>query len=269
LFPLYFRHLPKFALLAFLILLIPVRAFAWGAEGHEIVALIAARELSPVARVQVAHLLGSTAMMVHDSNWADGIRDQRPDTGSWHYVDIPLQASGYNARRDCPDRACVVAQIENDLHILANRNLTDDIRAEALRFLVHFVADVHQPLHAEDDDDKGGNQVRVYLGRERANLHRVWDADVVEALGFDTALAANGIDRAISPAQRKAWTACTPAQWASEAHAIARDQIYPPLHGRREMRLPRDYAWRMVPITRMQLAKAGLRLAWLLNTALK
>jgi hypothetical protein len=258
-----------FALFAGLTLLLPVRAFAWGTEGHEIVALIAVRELSPTARVQVAHLLGSTTMMVHESNWADEIRDQRPDTRSWHYVDIPLQASGYDARRDCPDRACAVAQIENDLHILANRNLEDSVRAEALRFLIHFTADVHQPLHAEDNDDKGGNQVRVYLGRERANLHRVWDANTVEVLGFDTAAAADSIERAISPAQRKSWTGGTPMQWANEAHAIARDQIYPPLNGRRELRLPHDYTWRMVPITRMQLAKAGLRLAWLLNTTLK
>jgi hypothetical protein len=153
--------------------------FAWGAEGHEIVALIAARELSPSARAQVAHLLGSTAMMVHESNWADEIRDQRPETGPWHYVDIPLRAPGYDARRDCPDRDCVVAQIENDQRILANRKLGDGVRAEALRFLIHFIADVHQPLHAGDNEDRGGNQVRVVMGRERANLHRIWDADAI------------------------------------------------------------------------------------------
>ena len=77
---------------------------AWGAEGHEIVALIALRELTPAARSQVARLLGGDAMMVHDANWADEIRDQRRDTGPWHYVDIPLDAPGYDARRDCPQR---------------------------------------------------------------------------------------------------------------------------------------------------------------------
>jgi hypothetical protein len=267
LFPLDFRQFPSSIVL--LLILFPAPVFAWGTEGHEIVALIAARELDPAARTQVAHLLGSEAMLVQDANWADEIRDQRRDTGAWHYVDIPLGAPGYDARRDCPANACVVAQIENDLRTLRNAQLSKDARAEALRFLVHFVADVHQPLHAEDNDDKGGNQVRVEIGRERTNLHRVWDADVVEALGFDAGAAADNIERGLSPAQRKAWAAGTPADWANESHAIASDAIYPPLMGRRELRLPRDYIWRNAGLTRMLLAKAGLRLAWLLNSTLK
>jgi hypothetical protein len=257
-----FRKILTFAFLA-----LPSPALAWGAEGHEIVAAIAARELTPAARMQAAHLLGGEAMLVLDSNWADEIRDQRRETGRWHFVDIPLAASGYDPRRDCPDRACVVAQIENDMHILGNRRLSDGARAEALRFLIHFVADVHQPLHAEDNGDRGGNQVRVEIGREHSNLHHVWDADVVEALGPDA--VAGGIARSLSPAERKAWAVGTPAAWANETHAIARDQIYPPLMGRQSLRLPRDYAWRQAPLTRSLLAKAGLRLAFILNTTLK
>jgi hypothetical protein len=126
---------------------------------------------------------------------------------------------------------------------------------------------VHQPLHAEDNGDRGGNQIRVEIGRERSNLHHVWDQDVVEALG--PGAVAGDIARALSPAERKAWAAGTPAGWANESHAIARDQIYPPLMGRRSLRLPRDYAWRQAPLTRMLLAKAGIRLAWVLNATLK
>jgi hypothetical protein len=90
----------------------------------------------------------------------------------------------------------------------------------------------------------------------------------VEVQGIDAA-AADSIERSISPAQRKAWTGGAPSQWANEAHAIARDYIYPPLQGRRELRLPRDYAWRQAATARIQLAKAGMRLAWLLNGTLK
>jgi hypothetical protein len=107
-------------------------------------------------------------MLVLDSNWADEIRDQQRDTGRWHFVDIPLTAPGYDPRRDCPDRACVVAQIENDMRILGDRRLSDGARAEALRFLIHFVADVHQPLHAEDNGDRGGNQVGSKSGGNAA-----------------------------------------------------------------------------------------------------
>ena len=267
-----FRHFSNSwpsSILALLLVLTPARAFAWGAEGHEVVALIAAHELTPAARAQAAHLLGGEAMLVLDSNWADEIRDQRRDTGRWHFVDIPLAASGYDPRRDCQDRACVVAQIENDARILGNRRLSDSMRAEALRFLIHFVADVHQPLHAEDNGDRGGNQVRVEIGRQRSNLHRVWDQDVVEALGPSAGAVAGDIARTVSPAERKAWAAGTPAVWANETHAIAHDVIYPPLMGRQSLRLPRDYAWRQASLTRMLLAKAGLRLAFILNTTLK
>ena len=264
-----FRQLPSSALVAAGLLLAPASAFAWGAEGHEIVAGVALRELTPAARAQVAHLLGGEAMLVAQSNWADEIKSQRRDTAPWHFVDIPLPARGLVIQRDCADGNCVVAQIQADLQMLRNKKLGDAARAQALLFLIHFVADVHQPLHAEDNDDKGGNEVRVEIGRERANLHKVWDVDVVEAMGFDPGAAAAGIEHAISREQRQAWAHGTPVDWANEAHAIARDQIYPPLQGAREVRLPRDYTWREAQITRLQLARAGVRLAWLLNSTLK
>ena len=255
--------------MAAFLLLTPAPAFAWGAEGHEIVAGVALRELTPAARAQIAHLLGGEAMLALQSNWADEIKSQHRDTAAWHFVDIPLQARGLVMQRDCGDGNCVVAQIQADLQVLRNKRLGDPIRAQALLFLSHFVADVHQPLHAEDNDDKGGNEVRVEIGHERANLHKVWDVDVVEAMGVDPGAVAAGIERTITPAQRQAWARGTPADWANEVHGIARDQIYPPLQGARDVRLPRDYAWREAQITRLQLARAGVRLAWLLNTNLK
>lgn len=253
-----FRSLPVFCLLT---VLLPAPALAWSPPGHEIAAAIALGQLTPQARAQVTRLLGSPAMMIHDANWADEIRDARPETGPWHYVDIPLQAAGYDARRDCPDGDCVVVQIERDRRVLADRRASNAARAEALRFLIHFVADLHQPLHAEDNGDKGGNQVRVRVGRMRANLHKVWDNDVV--------LPLEGRVGPISPAQRRDWLSGTPASWANESHAIAREHIYPPLWGAHDVRLPRDYAVREAPLARILLAKAGTRLAWLINTALK
>lgn len=256
----------RFACLFLAIMATP--AWAWGPQGHEVVAMIASQNLSGPARAEVARLLGGAAMMVHDSNWADEIRDRRRDTSAWHYVDIPLPAARYDSKRDCADSNCVVAQIEKDIRVLANRRSGDGARRDALRFLIHLVADVHQPLHAVDNDDRGGNQVRITIGRQRASLHRIWDGEVVEALGRDSAAIAGRIERSLSPQERKAWMQAGPAQWANEAHVIARDRIYPPLQGRRELRLPRDYAGRQAEITQMQLAKAGLRLAFLLNQAL-
>jgi len=248
-----------------LALLAPAPAFAWGAQGHEIISEIALRQMSPKARAQVARLLGSETMLIHDASWADEIRDQRPEASRWHYVDIPLGARSYDARRDCRDGDCVVAQIERDRRILADRRARPAVRAEALRFLMHFIADVHQPLHAEDNDDRGGNAVRVTLGRQRTNLHHVWDVDVVQTLGYDARDVAASIT--VSPAQRKAWCNGNAADWANESHALARD-IYEGTRGHRNLRLSPTTLHSVAPITRQQLAKAGTRLACTLNQVL-
>ena len=94
----------------------PSAALAWGHEGHEVVALIAASELSPAAKAQVEQLLGGDAAstMADVSTWADKIRRDRPQTGPWHYVNIEITSGGYDAARDCPNDACVVAQIRKD-----------------------------------------------------------------------------------------------------------------------------------------------------------
>jgi hypothetical protein len=255
--------------LAFLLLLSPVPALAWGAQGHEIVTTIAAHHLTPQARAQVARLLGSPAMLIHDSNWADEVRDQRPETGPWHYVDIPLRAPNYVPARHCPTGQCVVSQIVRARQTLADSRQPAARRAEALRFLIHLVADLHQPLHAADNNDRGGNEIQINLDGRRTNLHQLWDTRIVEAMGRNTAQIAAAIGGAVSPQQRKSWQAGTPAAWAEESHRIARDHVYPMVQGRRSLRLSAGYLRAEMPATRQQLAKAGIRLAWLLNTTLR
>ncbi len=255
--------------LAFLLLLPPVPAMAWGAQGHEIITTIAAHQLTARARAQVAQLLGGPAMLIHDSNWADEVRDQRPETGPWHYVDIPLRAPHYAPARDCPTGQCVVAQIVRARQTVADLRQPHARRAEALRFLIHFVADLHQPLHAADNGDRGGNEIRINLDGQRTNLHQLWDTRIVEAMGRNTAQIAVGIASAVSSQQRKSWQAGTPAAWADESHRIARDRVYPMVQGRRSLRLPAGYLRAEMPATRQQLAKAGMRLARLLNTTLR
>lgn len=245
--------------------LLPAPAWAWGPQGHEIIAAIAEAHLTPAARAQVSALLGGDAMIVLDANWADEIRTDRPETSPWHYVNIPLAAAGYDPRRDCVRDACVVAQIERDARLLANLHAAKAARAEALRFLIHFVGDVHQPLHAADNGDKGGNGLAVTLRHKRTNLHHVWDDDVVEALGSDAVQVARRIDASLTPQQNAQDSGGDAADWANESLAAART-IYAPIHG---PFLPDDYARRQTALTRDRLAKAGLRLAALLNRILK
>ena len=244
---------------------------AWGAEGHRIVAYIAASELAPQTQREVSRLLGGPLpeAMVRVSTWADEIRRERPHTAPWHYVDIPFGSSGYVAARDCPHGNCVVAQIVRDTRRLADRELTDAVRAQALRFLIHFVADEHQPLHAANDQDRGGNEVHVVLNGRRTNLHAIWDDTVVRALGRSPARVAWRLETRITPPLRARWQQGNPVDWANGSFAIASRDIYPLLHGHTyryaPLILPRNYARRYAPIAARQLEKAGVRLAFLLN----
>ena len=214
-------------------LLGPSTAWAWGREGHRIVALIAAHRLTPVARGQVADLLGPDVprAMETASTWADEIRNERPETERWHFVDIEISGPGYDAARDCPRGDCVVAQILKDERRVADTRLATPARAEALRFLIHFVGDMHQPLHCADHRDRGGNSVRVILGGEETNLHTVWDTAIVAGLGDDPASVAAGLDARITPREADAWSRGGAADWANESFTIAKRDIYGPLRG--------------------------------------
>ena len=255
-------------------LLGPSCAWAWDGEGHRVVALIAADHLTPSARAGVADLLGSDARgaMERASTWADEIRFQRPQTKPWHYVNIELSERGYDAARDCPGGDCVVAQTLKDERLVADRRLPRPVRLAALRFLIHFVGDLHQPLHCADHHDRGGNSVRVRLGGEETNLHAVWDTAVVAGLGDDPAAVAAELNAQITPREADAWSRGGPVAWANESFHVAKHDIYAPL---REaggpggtVQLPDDYVLRERPVVAEQLEKAGVRLAMVLNTVL-
>jgi hypothetical protein len=120
-------------------------AWAWGNVGHRVIALIAADKLSTAARAEVSDLLGDDARhgMEEVSTWADEIQPDRAETRPWHYVNIEISTNGYDAARDCSGGNCVVAQVGKDQRILADQQLAKPVRAEALRFLIHFVGDLH------------------------------------------------------------------------------------------------------------------------------
>ncbi len=242
-------------------------AHAWGPQGHEIAARIAADNLTPVAHLRISQLLGgdAPALMVLESNWADEVRADRPQTAGWHYVNIEIGSRGYDRRRDCARDNCVVRQIERDIGLLRDPRAPRAARLDAFRFLIHFVADLHQPLHAADRHDKGGNSVNVLQGRRRSNLHRVWDQDVVVALGSDSMRVAASLERDLVPADRAKMMAGTPADWANESFQIASREIYASLPAGGPVRLPRDYTEREKTAVRQQLLRAGLRLAAILN----
>ena len=183
-------------------------AQAWGCKGHQTVAYIAEKYLTPEARKMADDLLKSNPIdpslrrwcgnaifdpMVDASTWADDVRGQRKN-GPWHYIDIPRQAPKGSLAPFCGAKGCVTEAITQQLAILKDKTADPAKRADALRYLIHFVGDLHQPMHAVDNDDHGGNCVPLQyfhanprlFGRHpeneyySPNLHAIWDTEIVE-----------------------------------------------------------------------------------------
>jgi nuclease S1 len=235
-------------------------AHAWGSEGHQVVALIAQSQLTPKARVEVERLLaqepGETLASV--STWADEHRN--PSTASWHYVNFPRGNCVYDEQRDCPDGYCVVAAIKRQLQVLAS-NAPDDRRRTALKYLVHFVGDVHQPLHAAFMDDKGGNKYQLQAFMRGSNLHAVWDSGLIKNLSEDAESMAFRLEgtRLVFPVAD-----LDPVTAAQESCSIvSMPGFYP------DRLVGQDYIDRFTPVAERRLAIAGARLAGVLNAALK
>jgi hypothetical protein len=248
----------------------PASALAWGSEGHRIVAEIAERHLEPVTARQIRDLLAidNETSLADVANWADQIRRQRPETAPWHFVDIPISSAGYDAARDCAGGDCVVAKIEDFATELQNQSLPIRQRLEALKFLVHFVGDVEQPLHASDNDDRGGNEVRVEFLGHRTNLHSVWDSGILApAVSGDERGYALRLDVQITSAEAARWQTGMVEEWANESHAFAATLIYgkQPHSGT----LPASYESAALPVVDEQLERAGIRLAMMLNRSLQ
>ena len=250
-------------------------ATAWGEEGHAIVAEIAQRRLSDASRTAVEQILGRGVSLASIASWADDERARDPRTTRWHFVDIPLEANAYDPARDCvPDAKegdCAVAAIERERLIAGcpSRPVAD--RARALKFVVHLVGDIHQPLHAIEEKE-GGNKVPVAVvlrkGANRhdafdSNLHVVWDSVLIQNVAWawggyverlETGLLAN--------ADAAELTRGSTIDWTLESHraAVAIFRLLPA-----NAVIDDAYVQAMTATLDRQLAVGGLRLARLLN----
>lgn len=270
-------------------------ALAWGEYAHRLIARIALAQLNPQARGELRRLLRAApglntptcklASLEDASVWPDCVR-ALPDgrfgfSARWHYQNISV-CGDFDINAKCPNGDCVTAQVARQQAALADRARPAAERLQALAFLVHFTGDMHQPLHIGDKGDRGGNDVRAAFGfkaTQYMNLHRVWDSDLAErALTEPPALA----PRSITPAQRRQWTRSAAstriANWARAGWLISRDLAYGglpevpdacavPGSGRMVTITP-AYVSAATPAVRGQVARAGTRIAQLLNEAL-
>jgi nuclease S1 len=258
------------ALIAALIAtLLPVAAQAWGPKGHRLVGGLAATELTPQARAEIARLLhGETEpTLAGVANWADDLREHDPDLGKrsarWHYVNLAEDDCVYSPPKHCPTGDCVIEAINRQRTVLADRAQPDAARAQALKFLVHLVGDAHQPLHAGYARDRGGNTVQIQLDGKGTNLHWVWDGEVIASAGMNERRYLRYLLRTPLPVEARD-NATDPGRWAeASCRIVLRDGFYP-LRPKLE---PTYFAqWR--PTADAQLRIAGHRLALMLNHAL-
>jgi hypothetical protein len=295
-------------------------AFAWGCKGHHIVALVGEKHLNPSTQAMVKEILDAAPIdstlnrycghsgldaFADSSTWADDERNIRPDTAAWHYLDIPRGAAKGDVSKFCPPaEGCITRAIEAQLAILRDTTASARARGDALRFLIHFAGDFHQPLHLSGNDDRGGNCVPIaFFGLEpiqtnpqkedyRRNLHSVWDTDIVERFsqGQTPQQSADALESKFQ-APRSAWQS-EPVRveaWAWERHQIAEETSYGKLPTKIGIEVPQPvttcaddnhistrmlalheqvdqkYQAAAEPVVQQQLVKGGVRLAMLLN----
>lgn len=258
--------------LLFVFIAMSLRTFAWGPEGHKVIADIALKHLTPPALQRIRELLGNDDLAAI-SMWADEIKQERPETFAWHFVDIPWNANEFNEQRDCerPRQGmtghadCVVDRIELFKRVLGDRNGSQAVRVEALKFLVHFVADIHQPLHAIARDH-GGTRTQVtqfglaICGIRACNLHLTWDFGLIEHRYLAERAYAERIERLIQDEKLEELPTESPEEWANASFRLAH-QVWLQDGGF----IDEEYYERNINIVDHQLALAGLRLAAILN----
>ncbi len=240
-----------------------VSAFGWGQKGHDTTAFIAENHLTPVAKAACDSILDGKSI-VYWANWADNAchTPQYAYTKTWHYRNID-EGQNYDTfpRNENGD---VTTAIKSQYAVLADKNASKEEKQLALKLLVHFVGDIHQPMHMGHLSDLGGNRIKVkFFGRNR-NLHGIWDTDIVES-GHNWTYSEwqNQIDRASKDDEAWIISSTNPDDWGKETFVYA-TKIYDATP--EDTEISYDYVAEWTPVVEQQLLKGGLRLAHLLNT---
>lgn len=248
----------------------PIPASAWGPLGHRLVARLAEYQLTPEARAEALRLLATEqyTSLADVATWADELRERDPDLGrrssTWHYVNLGEHDCAYEAARDCRDGNCVVEAINAQASILADPARSDAERLQALKFVVHFVGDVHQPLHAGFAHDRGGNTFQIQHAGRGTNLHALWDTPVLRSRGLDETVHYWWLRITRPSVPTVEFSAVAPAQWAGEAcRIVLQPGFYP-----ENRNVGDDYLRANLATAERQVQLGGIRLAELLNQRL-
>jgi nuclease S1 len=244
--------------------------WAWGRLGHRLTARLAERHLTPKAKAAITALLEPGESLADASTWADEHKRDIRAIAPWHYVDVPLDEPRYDARftGDDPRKGYIVPKLMEFVNVLGNPAAPVEERRVALRFVVHLVGDLHQPLHVGDNHDRGGNDTQVRFFARGSNMHRVWDSDIIDHAnktpdGWLADLAAMD-----TPEARGKAMAGSVEDWATESLLAARQAYEDPVTGKRiksGTKLADAYQEANLSVVRRRLDQGGVRLAIVLN----
>jgi hypothetical protein len=236
---------------------------AWGPTGHRVIGHIAEQHLSARAKKAIEEILGHESLAMA-STYMDEVRSDTAfdNTRDWHWVTIP-DGDTYDTSEKNPN-GDVVEAIERMKASLRDRNTSPEDKKRDLRFLVHLIGDLHQPLHVGRGDDRGGNQFQVRWMKQGSNLHRVWDSGIIDLQELSYTELAQSLEP-VTPELKAQWQKGTTAEWAQESLQW-RAQIYAVEKGDD---LGYEYSYKNWPLVREQLRKGGVRLASVLNAIFK
>jgi hypothetical protein len=261
------KYCAKAAIAGFLASLVFMpSAWPWGPIGHRVAAKMAQDNLTTAALTAVHDLLGPETSLVDIATWADE-QTEVPDAATWHYINIPITESSYSGKY-CQPQGCVVSKINEFRRTLQSSKATKTEKQRALKFLVHFIADLHQPLHVGDTGSRGGNQIQVLFYGQGSNLHKVWDSQIMEHYSKNERVWLWQLTGKASPENKEQWSGGTTEDWATESLQAAKKAYSLPGQEtvmRSGSKLGDEYVVRAIPIIEAQLAKAGIRIAWILN----
>ena len=236
-------------------------AFAWGKTGHRVVAEVADHYLTDEAAAAVEDILGPESM-AEAADWPDFMRSDpdnfwRNEANPWHYVTVPV-GQKYDETAPPPGGDAITA-LEHFRAIAMDESQPLEQRQLALRFIIHIVGDLHQPLHVGNGTDRGGNLFVCYFFDTLTNLHHIWDEDLINYEELSYTEWTSWLVPKITSEDLLVWSAATPEQWADESATI-RDTIYPD-----HQILQWEYIYQTRAKLRTQLSKGGVRLAAYLN----
>lgn len=237
-------------------------AFGWGQTGHRVTGAIAQQYLSPLSQAAMMELLPNSSL-AQASTHADEMRSDPSEfwqktAGPWHYVSVP-EGKTY-VEVGAPDEGDAVTALEQFTNTLKDPSATTDEKRLALQFIVHIIGDLHQPLHAGNGTDRGGNDVKVRFFWQDSNLHRVWDSQMLEQRGLSYTEWTAQLTRSITPQDIRNWASTDILEWIKESTEI-RDTIYPD----NANNMSYDYLYNNLPTAQKRIQMAGIRIAMYLN----